>query len=265
MKVANGSPYMANRDPFSQGASWRGLADPGLLEPLGSRVVTVKRGCFCGCGEKAEMGRWFVQGHDVTAAAALRAVEELRLPHQLAMLGFGPERSVVEAAVREAGWVRCPVCAYVGPSATHTCTAEVPVGDPPGPGLDQAQEPVPSGPAAASLAKSGAAQGRVLPGPDDPTWEAVPLHLRQQLRVPAHQLVSPVQGRLAAPENREVLSAVRAASRMRMTGAHWVLLLTTSRESFGSPRSQRAQGLYAVLEQVAARHAVPAEPAGSPR
>jgi hypothetical protein len=54
------------------------------------------------------MGRWFVQGHDVTAAAALRAVEDLRLPHQLAVLGFGPERSVVEAAVREAGWVRCP-------------------------------------------------------------------------------------------------------------------------------------------------------------
>jgi hypothetical protein len=54
------------------------------------------------------MGRWFVQGHDVTAAAALRAVEDLRQPHQLAVLGFGPERSVVEAAVREAGWVRLP-------------------------------------------------------------------------------------------------------------------------------------------------------------
>jgi hypothetical protein len=47
---------------------------------------------------------------------------------------------------------------------------------------------------------------------------------------------------------------------MRMTGAHWVLLLTTSRESFGSPRSQRAQAMYAVLEQVAARHAMPAKP-----
>jgi hypothetical protein len=212
------------------------------------------------------MGRWFVQGHDVTAAAALRAVEELRLPHQLAVLGFGPERSVVEAAVREAGWVRCPVCAYVGPSATHTCTAEVSVGDQPpaapGPGLEQAREPMPSGPAAASLAESGAAQGRVLPGADDP--RRCRCICASSCGGPAHQLVSPVQGRLAARENRPVLSAVRAASRMRMTGAHWVLLLTTSRESFGSPRSRRAQGLYAVLEQVAARHAVPAEPAGSP-
>ncbi|MFD5344817.1 hypothetical protein ACFWJY_13890 [Streptomyces anulatus] len=79
-----------------------------------------ERGCFCGCGKSAETGRWFVQGHDATAAAALRAVEELRLPRQLVSLRFGPERSVVEAAVREAGWVRCPGRAYVGPSASHT-------------------------------------------------------------------------------------------------------------------------------------------------
>ncbi|MFE0135429.1 hypothetical protein ACFWY6_28220 [Streptomyces sp. NPDC059037] len=103
----------------------------------------------------------------------------------------------------------------------------------------------------------------MLPGADDSTWEAVPLHLRQQLRGPAHQLVSPVQGPLKARENRRLLSAVRAASRMRMTGAHWILLLTTSRESFGSPRSQRAQLLYAVLEQVAAQHAAPAEDEGA--
>ncbi|MFJ2420233.1 hypothetical protein [Streptomyces brevispora] len=126
--------------------------------------MTVDRGCFCGCGEEAELGRRFVQGHDVTAAAALRAVEELRLPHQLAVLGFGPERSVVEAAVREAGWVRCSGCAYVGPSATHTCT-DAPVGD--------------QSPTTALRAESGAAQGRLLPGAADPTWETVPLHLRQ--------------------------------------------------------------------------------------
>lgn len=117
-------------------------------------------------------------------------------------------------------------------------------------------EPVPPGPAAASLAESGAAQGRLLPGADDPTWETVPLHLRQRLRGLAHQLVSPPQGPLTKRENRHLLSAVRAASRMRMTGAHWTLLLTTGRESFGSRRSQRAQLLYAVLEQVAAQHAV---------
>lgn len=47
-----------------------------------------------------------------------------------------------------------------------------------------------------------------------------------------------------------------------MTGAHWLLLLTTDRQTFGSPRSQRAQELYAVLEQVAAT--APAEPPGLP-
>lgn len=233
------------------------MADPGLKEPLGSRGVTEMREhrCFCGCGENAEVGRWFAQGHDVTAAAALRAVEELRLPRQLVSLGFGPERSVVEAAIKEAGWERCTMCARVGPSANHTCTTAAPAGDQspasPDPGLEQ--EP----------ASSGAAQGRLLPKADDPTWEAVPLHLRQQLRGLAHQLVSPAQGPLKEQENRRLLSAIRAASRMQMTGAHWTLLLTTSRKAFGSPRSQRARAFYETLEQVAARHAAPAEAEGA--
>ncbi|WP_063736969.1 hypothetical protein [Streptomyces sp. RTd22] len=100
-------------------------------------------------------------------------------------------------------------------------------------------------------------EGRLLPGAADPIWEAVPLHLRQQLRGPAHELVSPAQGPLKAQERRPLLSVVRAASRMRMTGAHWILLLTTDRQAFGSPRSRRAQRLYAVLEQVAAQHVAP--------
>ncbi|MFF4978542.1 hypothetical protein ACFY3O_00490 [Streptomyces sp. NPDC001046] len=91
----------------------------------------------------------------------------------------------------------------------------------------------------------------------------MPLHLRQRLRGPAHDLVSPARGPLAARENRTLLSAVRAASRMRMTGAHWIVLLTAGRKSFGSPRSQRAQLLYAVLEQVAAQQAVRAGKAAS--
>ncbi|MFI8932483.1 hypothetical protein ACIG3E_33065 [Streptomyces sp. NPDC053474] len=49
-----------------------------------------------------------------------------------------------------------------------------------------------------------------------------------------------------------------------MTGAHWLLLLTTGRRTFGSPRSQRAQALYAVLEQVAVQHAAPADIADGP-
>lgn len=206
------------------------------------------------------MGKWFAAGHDVTAAAALRAVEELRLPHQLVSLGFGPDRSVVKMAAELTGWAPCPACTYVGTSTAHTCAAKAPADDRSpaahGPELDQAQDPVPPGPATASLAESGAAQGRLLPGADDPTWETVPLHLRQRLRGPAHQLVSPPQGPLTQRENRHLLSAVRAASRMRMTGAHWTLLLTTDREYFGSRRSQRAQLLYKALEQVAAQHAV---------
>ncbi|RAJ48581.1 hypothetical protein K376_07083 [Streptomyces sp. PsTaAH-130] len=243
------------------------MTGPGLLKPLGSRVVTEKtqRGCFCGCGENVEMGRWFTPGHDVTAAAALRAVEELRLPHQLVSAGFGPERSVVEAAVREAGWVRCPGCAYVGPPANHSCT-DAPVSghspSSPEPGLDQEHECALPGPATARPAESGAAQGRLLPGAADATWETVPLHLLQQLRVPAQELVSPARGPLAARENRRLLSAVRAAAGMRMTGAHWLVLLTTDRKTFG-PRSQRAQSLYAVLEQVAGQHAAPAEDEGA--
>ncbi|GLF98027.1 hypothetical protein [Streptomyces yaizuensis] len=79
--------------------------------------------CFCGCGGEAEIGRWFVRGHDITAAAALRALEGMKLPRRLVSLGFGPERSVVQAAVGEAGWVRCAGCAYVGTPAnlaSHT-------------------------------------------------------------------------------------------------------------------------------------------------
>ncbi|MEU8540843.1 hypothetical protein AB0C52_12800 [Streptomyces sp. NPDC048717] len=92
----------------------------------------------------------------------------------------------------------------------------------------------------------------------------MPLHLRQALRGPAAQLVSPVRRPLAAREHRAVLSAVRAASRMRMTGKHWTVLLTTGRETVGGPGSQRAQALYAVLEQVA-RYAAPTEDEGRER
>ncbi|WP_369207922.1 hypothetical protein [Streptomyces sp. PU-14G] len=201
------------------------------------------------------MGSAFVQGHAAVAAAALRAVEELRLlPHQLMSLGYGPERSVVQTAVEEAGWGRCTRCPYVGPSASHTCTANAPSAD---------QSLASPAPTTASPADSGIAQDRRLPGPDDSTWEAVPLHLCQQLRVPAQELVSPARGALAAPKNRAVLRAVRAASQMRMTGAHWTLLLTTDREIFGGPRSRRAQRLYAVLEEVAALHAPPAREQGA--
>ncbi|MFF4205764.1 hypothetical protein ACFYZ8_34510 [Streptomyces sp. NPDC001668] len=239
-------------------------------------------GCFCGCGEEAEIGRWFVRGHDITAAAALRALEGMKLPQRLVSLGFGPQRSVVQRAVDEAGWVRCAGCAYAGTPANlaaHTragsCAAVAPAGEQlpaeagSGPvdhesaasaGRTRSGRPVPAaaGPVPPVRAESGAAEGRLLPGAEDASWNEVPLHLRQRLRVPAHQLVTPVQGVLNKRESRRLLSAVRAAGRMRMTGAQWLLLLTARREDFGSPRSRRARALYEVLEQVAAQHAVPA-------
>ncbi|WP_154693859.1 hypothetical protein [Streptomyces mutabilis] len=39
-----------------------------------------------------------------------------------------------------------------------------------------------------------------------------------------------------------------------MTGAHWLLLMTTEREAFGSPRSTPAGTFYEVLEQILAQH-----------
>lgn len=79
------------------------------------------------------------------------------------------------------------------------------------------------------LAESGVAEGRLLPGAEDPSWEEVPLHLRQHLRGYAYQLVTPVQGVLKKRESRSLLSAVRPAGRMRVTGAQWRLLLTAPR------------------------------------
>lgn len=224
--------------------------------------------CFCGCGDEAAIGSWFVQGHDITAGAALRAVEGMSLPQRLVEAGFGPERSVVEEAVQQAGWARCGAgCRYAGPPAglaAHLregkCTAvQVPAGPDESAAPPELADSSGSGhgvPAVAAAAPpvragAGAARGRVLPGVDDPWWDAVPLALRQQLRGPAHQLVTPVRGALAKKENRQLLAAVRAAVRMRMTGTHWHLLLIARREAFGSPRSGRATAVFEALERVA--------------
>ncbi|MEW2626067.1 hypothetical protein [Streptomyces sp. NPDC048106] len=89
------------------------------------------------------------------------------------------------------------------------------------------------------------------------------LYLR--LRVAAHQLVTLVRGPL-----KSTACAARGTdtSRMRMTSAHWLLLMTTERETFGSPRSTRAGTSYEVLKQILAQHSAlavgqdaPAEPA----
>ncbi|WP_372412505.1 hypothetical protein [Streptomyces luteireticuli] len=249
--------------------------------------------CFCGCGGEAEIGRWFVRGHDITAGAALRAVEGVSLPQRLVDAGFGPGRSVVAQAVEQAGWARCAGCAYAGPAAglaAHVrgsgCAAE-----------DQAEAESESGPeepavarelagdenapAAGELsaqassggrrrrdragedagpvrAEAGPARGLLLPGPDDEVWKQVPLHLRQNLSNAAYRLVTPEQAVLREKGNRGVRFALRAAGQKRLSGRHWHALLTAPRESFGSARSERAQKAFAVLEEVVAEYLAPA-------
>jgi hypothetical protein len=39
----------------------------------------------------------------------------------------------------------------------------------------------------------GAVSGRLLPGPDDLAWAGIPIEVRRQLRMGAHQLVTPVR------------------------------------------------------------------------
>ena len=255
--------------------------------------------CFCGCGGEAGIGRWFVLGHDITAAGALRAVEGgLSLPQRLVEAGFGPERSVVQEAVTSAGWVRCAGCAYAGSPAglaAHVrgggCDGagqaqrepaqepsedEEPPAEPRAGGEEQlaAQEPsvkeAPGGRRRRAAgrtggedrglvrAQAGPACGLLLPGPGDGVWRGVPLHLRQNLSVAAHQLVTPEQAVLREKENRGVRYALRAAGSNRLTGKHWLALLTSPRESFGSARSERADRVFALLEQVVAEYVRPA-------
>lgn len=78
--------------------------------------------CWCGCGREIGLGRFFAQGHDKVAEAALMAVRyEASVPRLLAEHGFGPDKSVTEAAVNEGGWEVCPRgCGYVGAPASIT-------------------------------------------------------------------------------------------------------------------------------------------------
>ncbi|MCX4826666.1 hypothetical protein OG883_45030 [Streptomyces sp. NBC_01142] len=107
-------------------------------------------------------------------------------------------------------------------------------------------------------AEAGVARGLLLPGTDDAVWKEVPLPLRQSLTMLAHRLVSPEQAVLREKENRGVRYALRAAGQRRLTGRHWHVLLTAPRESFGSARSERAQKVFGVLEQVVAEYVQPA-------
>ncbi|MFE2640826.1 hypothetical protein ACFXKF_39950 [Streptomyces scopuliridis] len=245
--------------------------------------------CFCGCGGEAGIGRWFVLGHDITAAAALRAVEGASLPQRLVAAGYGPERSVVAQAVSGAGWVRCGGCAYAGSPArlaVHVRGGECdgagqaapagagePAAGEDAPAAEELPETVAPGEGRRRRARdrrtggedtgpvraeAGPAQGLLLPGTGDEMWKKVPLHLRGILVMPAHRLVTPEQAVLREKGNREVKFALRAAGNRRMTGKHWHALLTAPRESFGTVRSERADRVFEALQQVVAEYVAPA-------
>ncbi|MFE9432287.1 hypothetical protein ACFYNA_15015 [Streptomyces sp. NPDC006640] len=71
--------------------------------------------CWCGCGGTTSLGAFFCRGHDKVAEAALLAARyESSVARLLSHHGFGPDRSVLDAAVDEGGWEICPNCEYAG-------------------------------------------------------------------------------------------------------------------------------------------------------
>ncbi|HEX5568573.1 MAG TPA: hypothetical protein VFY14_16890 [Streptomyces sp.] len=76
--------------------------------------------CWCGCGREVALGKFFAQGHDKTAEAALIAVRyDGSVPRILTEHGFGPDKSVTAAAVETGAWETCPHgCGYVGAPAS---------------------------------------------------------------------------------------------------------------------------------------------------
>lgn len=82
------------------------MSDDRLL-PTGS--------CWCGCGGRTSIGSFFSRGHDKVAEAALLAVRyESSVARLLDHHGFGPRKSVLQAAVDEGGWEECTYCEYAG-------------------------------------------------------------------------------------------------------------------------------------------------------
>ncbi|MDX3324728.1 hypothetical protein PV405_08615 [Streptomyces sp. ME02-6979-3A] len=76
--------------------------------------------CWCGCGTETGIGSFFARGHDKIAEAALiRAEYGGTVPRFLAAHGYGPDKSVTDAAV-DKGWIRCtiPGCKYTGTEAS---------------------------------------------------------------------------------------------------------------------------------------------------
>jgi hypothetical protein len=77
--------------------------------------------CWCGCKTEIGDSSFFARGHDKLAEAALLAAKyDGTVARLLAEHGYGPDNSVIHAAVAnpESGWERCPVCQHPGNEQT---------------------------------------------------------------------------------------------------------------------------------------------------
>lgn len=82
-----------------------------------SEQINSTGSCFCGCGADTGYGRYFAQGHDKLAEAALVAVRyDGSVVNLLRAHGYGSGASVVRDAVDAGVWKTCPYagCRYAG-------------------------------------------------------------------------------------------------------------------------------------------------------
>src|ERR1700722_8401379 len=71
--------------------------------------------CWCGCQRETSRGAFWFQGHDKIAEAALNVIRHRdSVAQRLHSHGFGPDNSVIAAAVESGGWIRCEHCGYPG-------------------------------------------------------------------------------------------------------------------------------------------------------
>jgi hypothetical protein len=89
-----------------------------LRDPVLPRALPTGS-CWCGCGTEVGDRSLFARGHDKLAGAALEAAEyEAQVARMLAAHGYGPGRSVTQAAVDTGRWERCGTCGAPGHPAT---------------------------------------------------------------------------------------------------------------------------------------------------
>ena len=88
-------------------------------------------------------------------------------------------------------------------------------------------------------------------------WESITEPETNQLGVAAARLLVPLKPPLDRPEAKQMVCALKAAQRGRMAGVHWRRRLSAPRQELGAKRSVRADELYRILEELAARHLAP--------